>query len=161
MQQKITADYTQDEVVNLAVEIVKNRIYQSKDIIADPSSLKKYLVLRFAELGYEIFGAVFLDNSNRVIAMETLFRGTLGHTSVYPREVIKTALTYNAAAVIFYHNHPAGSVEPSPADISLTKRLGNALKLVDVQVLEHIIIAGANCFSFVESGRMPAFDLIA
>lgn len=155
MQPKI-----EDDIVSNAIEIVRSRIFKSNDIISDPAALKSYLVLRFAELGYEIFGGVFLDSRNRVIAMETLFRGTLNHTSVYPREVIKTALTYNAAAVIFYHNHPAGSSEPSPADISLTKRLGNALKLVDVQVLEHIVVAGSDTFSFIENGIMPKFDLV-
>jgi len=89
-----------------------------------------------------------------VIAVEELFRGTLTQPSVYPREIIKRALSHNAAALILAHNHPSGVAEPSPADRSLTRKLADALALVDVRVLDHFIVAGASSLSFMESGHL-------
>ena len=101
-----------------------------------------------------MFCCVFLDAQNRVIAVEELFRGTLTQTSVYPREIIKRALAHNAAALILAHNHPSGVAEPSQADRSLTRKLADALALVDVRVLDHFIVAGASSLSFMESGQL-------
>ena len=97
---------------------------------------------------------VFLDAQNRVIATEELFRGTLTQTSVYPREVVIEALAKNAAAVILCHNHPSGSTTPSRADEALTQTLKAALVLVDVRVLDHLIVAPGEVFSFAEHGLM-------
>lgn len=151
---------SENEVIDSALGILYNRVYKTKDVIKDPEALRRYFTLNLGELRHEVFGAIFLNSQNQVINMETLFRGTLNHTCVYPREVIKAALAHNCAGVIFYHNHPGGSIEPSPADISLTKRLGNVLKLVDITVLDHIIIAGHQSFSMNEAGKMPTFDIV-
>jgi DNA repair protein RadC len=103
---------------------------------------------------HEVFVAVFLDAQHRVIDAEELFQGTLTQTSVYPREVVKASLRWNAAAVIFAHNHPSGVAQPSQADELLTRNLKDALALVDVKVLDHFIIAGNASISFAERGLL-------
>jgi DNA repair protein RadC len=95
---------------------------------------------------------LFLDVKNRLIASEELFRGTLTHASVYPREVVKSSLAHNAASVLLAHNHPSGTTEPSNADLTLTQALKQALALVDIRVLDHFIIAGRQAYSFAEHG---------
>jgi DNA repair protein RadC len=95
---------------------------------------------------------MFLDAQNRLLASEELFRGTLTQTSVYPREIVKRALALNAAAVVFAHNHPSGVAEPSRADELLTRALKEALQLVDVRVLDHLIVAHGDIMSFAERG---------
>ena len=105
-------------------------------------------------LPHEVFVAMFLDAQNRVIETEELFRGTLTQTSVYPREVVKRALHYNAGAVILAHNHPSGVAEPSHADETLTQALKQALALVDIRVLDHFIVAGSSVLSFAERGLL-------
>jgi len=105
-------------------------------------------------LQHEVFTALFLDAQNRLIEDEDLFRGTLTQTSVYPREVVRRALHHNAAAVIFAHNHPSGVAEPSRADELLTRTLRDALALVDIRVLDHVIVAGAASVSFAERGLL-------
>ncbi|HEX2531660.1 MAG TPA: JAB domain-containing protein, partial [Burkholderiaceae bacterium] len=103
---------------------------------------------------YESFVVLFLDVKNRLISCEELFRGTLTQTSVYPREVVKTALSRNAAGIILAHNHPSGISDPSAADHMLTKALKQALALVDVRVLDHFVVAGRNTYSFAEHGEL-------
>ena len=103
---------------------------------------------------HESFAVLFLDIKNRLIASEELFRGTLNHASVYPREVVKAALSHNAAALILAHNHPSGSCDPSRADIDLTHNLQQALGLVDIKVLDHFIVANPHVYSFAEHGLM-------
>ncbi len=119
-----------------------------------PGSVRDYLRLTFAGQEYESFVVLFLDAQNRLIASNAMFRGTLTQTSVYPREIVKEALRYNAAAVILAHNHPSGVAEPSRADELLTASLKQALLLVDVKVLDHFIIAGAATLSFAEQGLL-------
>jgi DNA repair protein RadC len=97
---------------------------------------------------------VFLNTQHRVIAVEELFRGSLSQTSVYPREIVKRALAHNAAAVIFAHNHPSGEATPSQADRNLTRTLADALALVDVQVLDHFVVAPGASLSFAEQGML-------
>jgi DNA repair protein RadC len=101
-----------------------------------------------------VFVALFLDSQNRLLGSEELFRGTLTQTSVYPREVVKTALRYNAAAVILAHNHPSGVAEPSRADELLTQTLKQALALVEIRTLDHFIVAGTRTVSFAERGLL-------
>ncbi len=119
-----------------------------------PSAVREYLRLRLQALQHEVFVVLFLDAQNRIIAVEDLFRGTLTQTSVYPREVVKRALHYNAGAVIFAHNHPSGVAEPSHADETLTQALKQALALIDVRVLDHFIVAGCGVLSFAERGLL-------
>ncbi|MDY7547550.1 DNA repair protein RadC [Glaciimonas sp. CA11.2] len=117
-----------------------------------PTAVKQYLQLLISNKQYESFVVLFLDVKNCLIASKELFRGTLTHTSVYPREVVKAALAHNAASVMLAHNHPSGSPEPSQADRELTKVLKQALDLVDVRTLDHFIIAGSSVYSFAEHG---------
>ena len=119
-----------------------------------PGAVRDYLRLALGGHEHEVFVALFLDSQHRVLKCEELFRGTLGQTSVYPREVVKAALRWNAAAVIFAHNHPSGAAQPSRADELLTRTLKDALGLVDVRVLDHFIVAGRHCLSFAERGLL-------
>jgi len=124
------------------------------DALDSPEAVRDYLRLILRGKEYEVFCCVFLDAQNRVIAVEELFRGTLTQTSVYPREIIKRALFHNAGALILAHNHPSGVAESSQADRQLTRRLAEALALVDIRVLDHFIVAGASSLSFKESGQI-------
>jgi DNA repair protein RadC len=126
----------------------------ARDVLSSPRAVRDYLRLAFAGRQHEVFVVLLLDAQHRVIACEDLFRGTLTQTSVYPREVVKCALKHNAAAVIFAHNHPSGVAEPSHADEILTRSLKSALGLVDVQVLDHFVVAGSATTSFAERGLL-------
>ncbi len=125
---------------------------QSGVSLSSPQAVKQYLQLLIGKKPYESFAVLFLDVKNRLIATEELFRGTLSHTSVYPREVVKAALSHNAASVILAHNHPSGTIEPSSADHAVTQSLKQALALIDIRVLDHFIVAGKNVYSFAENG---------
>jgi DNA repair protein RadC len=127
---------------------------KARDSLASHAAVRGYLRLRMQDLAHECFYCVFLDAQNRVIAAEELFRGTLTQTSVYPREVVRTALARGAAAVILAHNHPSGTAEPSRADEFLTQSLKAALALVDVRVLDHLVVGAAGVTSFAERGLL-------
>lgn len=127
---------------------------RSGSALCSPGAVRDYLRLMLAGKDHEVFVAVFLDAQHRVIDAEELFQGTLTQTSVYPREVVKASLRWNAAAVIFAHNHPSGVAQPSQADELLTRNLKDALALVDVKVLDHFIIAGNASISFAERGLL-------
>ncbi len=122
--------------------------------LSSPQAVKHYLQLLLGSKPYESFAVLFLDVKNRLIASEEMFRGTLTHTSVYPREVVKVSLAHNAASIIMAHNHPSGSAEPSAADHTLTQALKQALALVDVRVLDHFVVAGRQVYSFAEHGHL-------
>lgn len=122
--------------------------------LGSPHAVKQYLQLLFGGRSYESFAVLFLDVKNRLIACDEMFRGTLTHASVYPREVVKVALAHNAAGVILAHNHPSGTPDPSQADHLLTQALKQALALVDVRVLDHFIVAGRQVHSFAEHGEL-------
>jgi DNA repair protein RadC len=117
-----------------------------------PETTRAFLVAQLRDRPFELFCCLHLDNRHRLIAFEEMFRGTLNSTSVHPREVVREALVRNAAAVILEHNHPSGSAEPSQADQLVTRRLKEALALVDVRVLDHVIVGDGQCFSFAEHG---------
>lgn len=119
-----------------------------------PSAVRKFLALKLAREESEQFVVMFLDAQHRLIEAETMFYGTLGQTSVYPREVVKRTLQHNAAAVILAHNHPSGIAEPSDADIQLTAALRVALRLIDVHILDHFIVAENDVLSLAEKGFM-------
>jgi DNA repair protein RadC len=128
---------------------------KNRDLLSSPNAVRDWLKLRLGGLAHEVFGALWLDAQNRLIAWDELFRGTLTQTSVYPREVVKQALARNAAAVVLAHNHPSGVAEPSAADEMLTRSLREALTLVDVRLLDHFIVAGrAAPLSFAERGLL-------
>jgi len=125
-----------------------------RDVLSSPEQVRDYLCLQLGRVPHEVFVVLFLDAQNRLMETETLFTGTLTQTSVYPREVVKRALHHNAAAVILAHNHPSGLTEPSRADEVLTRKLKEALDMVDVRVLDHFVVAGNAALSFAERGLL-------
>jgi len=140
-----------------ALELARRALKEdisSRDALSSPRAVRDYLRLTLAGREQEVFVVLLLDAQHRVIACEELFHGTLTQTSVYPREVVKCSLRHNAAAVIFAHNHPSGVAEPSHADEILTRSLKSALALVDIQVLDHFIVAGTQAISFAERGLL-------
>lgn len=142
-----------DAIIARALKILEFRARYAEDVsISSPAAARDYCRLKLGNLPHEVFGVLWLDAQNRLIAFEELSRGTLTQTSVYPREVVKIALTRNAAAVILTHNHPSGIAEPSHADEILTNSLKQALALVDVRVLDHLVVAAAGVTSFAERG---------
>ena len=143
------------ETLAIARELVMRLLQEEveKDgVLCAPEAVRQYLRLFFAGEGREIFAVLFLDAQHRLIAAERLFYGTLTQTSVYPREVVKRALFWNAGAVILAHNHPSGVAEPSRADELLTNTLKEALSLVDVRVLDHFVIGDSAAVSLAERG---------
>ncbi|WP_345544405.1 RadC family protein, partial [Streptomyces chitinivorans] len=123
------------------------------DYIKSPNDTRNFLRMKLCEREHEVFAVLFLDSRHGVIAYDEMFTGTIDGAAVYPREVVKAALLHNAAAVIFAHNHPSGVTNPSESDKRLTKRLKDALLLVDVRVLDHLVV-GRNISSFAELGLM-------
>ena len=145
-----------DSIVARALEILTRRVHTGP-IMNSPVVVKDYLRLHFARAtaeGHEEFGILFLDSFHRVLVFEAMFRGTLAQSSVYPREVVKRALSLNAGAVVLAHNHPSGTAEPSRADEHLTATLRSALALVDVRVLDHFVVGNPEVVSFAERGLL-------
>jgi DNA repair protein RadC len=144
-----------DAIIESALKILETRIsYSSNEpSLTSPQASKDFVKLQLASYEHEVFACLFLDNRNRVITFEEMFRGTIDGASVYPREVVKACLSCNAAAVIFAHNHPSGATDPSQADIAITERLKKALALIDVRVLDHLIV-GEEVTSFAERGLL-------
>jgi DNA repair protein RadC len=140
-------------VFEMARRALSQRL-KEREAFHTPGAVKQYLQLQLAHKSHEVFAVLFLDNQNRMLAMEELFRGTLSQTSVYPREVVLRALHHQASAVVLSHNHPSGSVQPSRADEHLTQTLKAALALVDVRVLDHIIVGQGQALSMAEQGLM-------
>ena len=123
-------------------------------LLDSPAATHRFLIARLRDQPHELFCCLHLDNRHRLIAFDELFRGTIDGASVHPREVVKQALGRNAAAVILAHNHPSGVAEPSQADELITRRLRDALALVDIRVLDHCIVAGSACLSFAARGML-------
>jgi DNA repair protein RadC len=141
--------------VQAVLEMSRRALRETLDrgpALSSPQAVRDYLRLRLQGRTHEVFVAVFLDAQNRVLEVEELFRGTLTQTSVFPREIVKRALHFNAAAIIFAHNHPSGVAEPSRADEALTQTLKHTLALVDVKVLDHFVVGGDSAMSFAERG---------
>jgi len=126
---------------------------QRGDSLTSPQETRQYLSSQLRDYPHEVFAVLFLDQRHRVIEFDEMFRGTIDGASVYPREVVKKALEYNSAAVIFAHNHPSGVAEPSQADEKITRRLKDALALVDIRVLDHFVV-GDEVVSFAERGLL-------
>ncbi len=124
------------------------------DALTSPAATRDFLRAQLRAYPYEVFACLFLDNRNRVIEYEEMFRGTIDGASVHPREVVRRALFHNAAALILAHNHPSGVAEPSPADRQITHRLKEALSLVDVRLLDHFVIGDGELTSLAELGEI-------
>jgi DNA repair protein RadC len=140
-------------VLEIARRALAERLAQMPTF-EQPQTVKDYLRLQLGALDREAFGAMFLDAQHRLLRFETLFRGTLTHTAVHPREILKRALALNAAAVVLAHNHPSGVAEPSRADELITGTLRQALQLVDVRVLDHVVVGRDTTVSFAERGLL-------
>jgi DNA repair protein RadC len=153
LQNVSLSDVEQQSVVQLALKILRARHRRGR-VLSNPLATREYLQLTFEGYRNEVFGAVFLDTRHRVLAFEEMFFGTIDGASVHPRVVVQRALELNAAAVIFAHNHPSGVAEPSNSDASLTRRLREALSLVDIRVLDHIVVGNEGTTSFAERGLL-------
>jgi DNA repair protein RadC len=144
--------------VLLAVPELARRYFEESlpvgHAIRSPADTEAFLRARLQHLGHEVFCCLYLDNRHRVLRFEEMFRGTIDGTSVYPREVVKEALSVNAAAVILAHNHPSGVAEPSNADERITRRLQSALALVDIRLLDHLIIGHGAATSLASRGLL-------
>jgi DNA repair protein RadC len=134
-----------------AIRILSAR-FKRRDVFQSPDAVKDFLRLQAQGLAHEVFGVLFLDAQNRMLAYEQLFRGTLTQTAVYPREIVKQALAVNAASVVLHHNHPSGVCEPSRTDEALTQTVKAAMALVDVRVLDHVISSDYGALSMAEIG---------
>jgi DNA repair protein RadC len=146
-----TAKYAQLQAVLEMSRRHLRETMQRGDVFNNPAETRNYLAMRLRDRSQEVFACLFLDNRNRLIAFEELFFGTIDGASVHPREVVRRAMQHNAAALILAHNHPSGIAEPSQADQQITRRLKDALGLIDVRVLDHIVV-GDECVSFAERG---------
>lgn len=146
-------DVEKKTLLDLALKLlsVKHRVGSP---LTDAAATRQFLSLRLAEYRHEVFGCLLLDTRHRVIAVRELFQGTIDGAAVYPRVVVQKALETNAAAIIFFHNHPSGVAEPSHADEALTRRLKDALSLIDVRVLDHFVVSAGESVSFAERGLL-------
>lgn len=143
---------SEQELIDTAKNMITERICTGS-LLDSSQSVRDFLVLELGDIEYEVFYCIYLNNSHRVITMEAAFHGTINAAAVYPREIMRSVITHNAAAVIFAHNHPSGeSCKPSSADRGLTEKLSTALSFIDVRVLDHFIVAGPKILSFSEQG---------
>ena len=142
-------------MLKAAIELGRRYLEEGVQIgeaLSDSHLTRRFLMNRLQDYPHEVFACLFLDNGNRVICFETLFHGTINEANVYPREVVKRGLAHNAAKIIFAHNHPSGSASPSQADKEMTRLLQQALALVDIQVIDHVVIGNKESTSFAEIG---------
>ena len=139
------------DILTRAQALISQRYRSGSPVLADPRRTEEFLRLHLGGRDYEVFGLLHLNTRHRLIAAEDLFRGTLDGASVYPREVVQSVIAHGSASVILYRNHPSGAAEPSQADQALTRRLKAALSLIDVNILDHLIVA-ERIFSFAEAG---------
>ncbi len=156
----ITGEYiaqrplAENDIIHQAQMIVSERFERRSDALSNPEDVRTFLKLHLSPLEHEVFACLFLDSKHRVLSFSRLFRGTIDGCSVHCREVVKESLEANAAAVIFCHNHPSGTAQPSTHDKTITQRLKDALALVDIRVLDHFIVAGDEVVSFAERGLL-------
>jgi len=144
----------ENDLIDQALQILRGRMVTPGIELSSPQVVKEYLILKLAEKDREVFGVLLVNAQNKLIHDEELFVGTLTQTSVFPREIVKVALSHSAHSVVIYHNHPSGLAEPSRADEFLTTTLKSALALIDVRVLDHIIVGGMTTMSFAERGML-------
>jgi DNA repair protein RadC len=144
---------TKAQVISAAINYAATAVRRGA-ALSNPSAVRDWLKLTIGGLEYEVFIVVFIDSRNRVIAYEQMFRGTIDGASVHPREVVKAALLKNAAAVILVHNHPSDICEPSHADEIITRRLKDALALIEIRVLDHLVVGTSHVTSFAERGML-------
>lgn len=142
----------EQHIITQAIGLLERQLQARTVVLTQSDAVRNYLRLQLERQERELFMAMYLDSQHRLIACETVFTGTLGSVSVYPGEIVRQALAYNAASLILAHNHPSGMAEPSQADRSVTDRVIAALSLIDVGVLDHIVIGHGEAVSFAERG---------
>ena len=147
-------EVSDDAVLSRASDILRERLHRDADgcVMQNPVVVREFLRCRLAARPVEVFGVMFLDTQHRLLAFEELFYGTLDGATVYPREVVRRVLVHNAGAVILVHNHPSGVAEPSTADRQLTSQLKEALALINVRVLDHLVVTAGEALSLAEKG---------
>ena len=148
------ASQTDEWIIQQAIALLEQRIFKAGPSLESPQAVKDYLRLKLVTEPNEVFAMIFMNSKHEVLAYEPMFKGTIDAATVYPRVVVQRALELNAAAAILAHQHPSGSTEPSSADRVLTGRLKDALALIDVRVLDHIIVGQGTPYSFAESGLL-------
>ncbi|MDO6562740.1 DNA repair protein RadC [Amphritea sp. 1_MG-2023] len=148
------AKYVQLQAVLEISRRCQSEQLQRHSVLTSPDLVRDYLQLQLSHRGREIFACLLLDSQHRVICFEELFKGTIDSATVYPREVVKLALSHNAAAIILAHNHPSGVAEPSLADQNITKRIKEALTLVDIRLLDHMVVGAGVTVSLAERGMI-------
>jgi DNA repair protein RadC len=154
MKEETAAKYNvnnDEDIIAQALAILRKKVMRKGVSITDPQTTKDYLTVKYIDKPNEVFGAIWLDNRHRIIEIEEMFYGTLDGCSVHNRVVAQSAFKHNAAAVIFFHNHPSGNPEPSRADETVTNKLKEILNMIEVRVLDHFII-GETVTSFAERG---------
>jgi DNA repair protein RadC len=142
---------TEEQILEAAERILRKRL-ERQGRIKQPGDAANYLRAYCAHLEYEVFGCVFLDAMHQILAIETLFRGTVDSGEVHPREVAKRALALNASSIICFHNHPSGNLDASAADRAVTARLKQAMSLIDVRLLDHFIVSAQGHMSMASLG---------
>ncbi|WP_275257313.1 RadC family protein [Citrobacter koseri] len=143
---------TDQQTIRTAMTLLECQLREPGAAFTSSSSVRDWLRLQLATLDREAFTVLWLDNQHRLIAHDTLFLGTINSITVHPREVVKSGLKNNAAAAVLAHNHPSGEAEPSQADRLMTERLKQALDLVDIRLLDHLVVGGMDIISFAERG---------
>ncbi|OOG47690.1 JAB domain-containing protein [Rhodanobacter sp. C01] len=149
---KLGSDASEQDVLAAAEGILKERL-ERQGSIGSPTDASEFLRVRLGALLHEEFHVLWLDNRHRILDCQKLFTGTIDGASIYPREVVRAALRINASAAILAHNHPSGVAEPSAADRAITNELRNALGLIGVRILDHIVV-GEECVSMVGRGLL-------
>ncbi len=144
----------ESKTIARALRVMERALSDRPVSLTSPDLVRQYLAMRMFGLQYEVFLVLMLDAQNKMIACCEMFRGTVSQTAVYPREIVRAAIAHNASAVVLAHCHPSGMAEPSHADRTLTDHLKQALALVDVAVLDHVIAAGTRTTSFAERGYL-------
>lgn len=139
-------------LIDRALQVLERRLFQREGWLTDPSQVSEYLRLKLAGQPNELFGVLLLDSANRIIGFETLFTGTVNQTNVFPRVIVQRALACNATALILVHNHPSGFTQPSHMDRVLTRRIQEALALIEITVLDHFVVGKGEPFSFAKAG---------
>ncbi|HHR4013930.1 TPA: RadC family protein [Salmonella enterica] len=143
---------TDQQTIRTAMTLLECQLREPGAAFTSSSSVRDWLRLQLATLDREAFTVLWLDNQHRLIAHDTLFLGTINSITVHPREVVKSGLKHNAAAAVLAHNHPSGEAEPSHADRQITARLKQALELVDIRLMDHLVVGGMEIVSFAERG---------
>jgi DNA repair protein RadC len=149
----VDSPVSEADILLMAQQLASQRLRRGRPLIS-PHAVFSHLQTLLGGYEHEVFALLMLDSKHRVLAFKEMFRGTLDAASVYPREVMKICLEYNAAAVILVHNHPSGDPDPSQADRALTLRIQDALILIDIRTLDHIVVGSEGCVSMAEQGYL-------